>query len=986
MSMLRLLAIVLIGCTLIGCQETPVAVPLRSLKASGDVAFVCRGPDGRGLPIDACPDVEGGQNHLIGLVTQKRLGEVAVVDTTSLAVVDVEPTVPGFSFLPIGENPVDIVSTPGGEATFVGVAAVGKEGIFALPTSCIGRPGEGDPVRDLTLWPACALPDAPGDMAILIEPPAADGTVGRSCDDPTPETDPPSATSLCPADLGLELAPAGRRKLAVALPDRGQIAIIDAQGLLNRAPGSFAPCDVERYVSLQVDLPSTFATERIPADLQAEGCEPEGPQPGPRPGSFFPRPAGFAVSANRMYVADLDAPVVHVLDVASPCNVREEPPLLPVSFDQPKEVVPTRRVAVSPVTSRGQQFVYAIDDRNGSVMAFDVTPGSTERTPIVRPGIRIPFEAPDRIGFSHVNDVVFALRDIPIHDPATGVAVLGTHCEPDPAADPFSPAVGYRPTADLSSGASPAKLRGVFAFLLLSSGQVAVVDVDDFDAECRRPIETNFTSEPDFHGCAGDVRSAGDELGKPVAPDFLFTNNNLTPPDGRPTVSDELSCGVVQEHRSRSAVYMVNRSERGVRAPALRAFPRLSGRAGTLTTDQSDEGKNFPKLLAVDFKNPEAPASPQPAMVYVGTTLHVHAADAENPLETDPAIAERASLVLPLAEPRSYVFDDDLSLTFEGPVVLPRPVGRVDFVPGSTTSLVDRDANFCNLGVEDVDLARERGESELALTAAELDAFKFDHADFVQITAALYKEEDSYWQSEVFNPDCGVRNRDLCEDVFGDISDTGELDRNRDFRILQAFQDHLVIEPVQSDGNPQCRLDLLKYCFPSLHEYQVRAANQWVLRGSSSGFRHDVVAVPEDGFRCERDCNPRRKLLQARVFEISVGTGPCSTPQSEVVGAALGVGQPVGPEHKCVFENLTARFAVYRGLLPSERDMKFTWTTIGSFRPLLLNLATTTTNVLPQSMLFVPQIGQLAVVDAASLGLTFMSLDTLGTTRGMQFF
>jgi len=367
---------------------------------------------------------------------------------------------------------------------------------------------------------------------------------------------------------------------------------------------------------------------------------------------------------------------------------------------------------------------------------------------------------------------------------------------------------------------------------------------------------------------------------------------------------------------------------------------------------------------------------PQPAMVYVGTTLHVHMDGAENPLEVDPRTAEHSSLALPLAEPRSYLLDDDLSLVFEGPVVLPRPVGR--FEP-SGVALVDSDATFCDRGVEDVDLARDHGV-QMGLSGAELEAFAVAHADYVQITATLFKEEDSWWQSGQQGSTCGGgRGRDACEDVFGDVSDTGEFDRNRDFRILAAFQDRLVIEPVQSDGNAPARLALLACCFPSLHSYQIRAANQWVLRGSSSGFRHNVRTVREEEsgaevFRCRRDCNPRRKLSQARAFEITGGDGTCETLQ------------PVPPGDPRVFENLTARFAVYQGCAPSERDMTFSWTTVGSFRPLLLNLATTTTNVLPQSMLFVPQIGQLAVVDAASLGLTFMSLDTLGTIRGMQFF
>ncbi|MCE7890837.1 MAG: hypothetical protein DYH12_14270, partial [Sorangiineae bacterium PRO1] len=153
----------------LGCTETPVSLPLRSLERSGEVSFVCATSDGVGHDINACPDFDSTENrrHLYALVTQTLRGEVAVVDLSAGKVVDLDSSTPGFSFIPIGENPVDIVSTPGGVASFVGVAEVGKEGIFAIPTSC-ARP----PAHDLTAWPACALPAAPGEMAIVIDPPA----------------------------------------------------------------------------------------------------------------------------------------------------------------------------------------------------------------------------------------------------------------------------------------------------------------------------------------------------------------------------------------------------------------------------------------------------------------------------------------------------------------------------------------------------------------------------------------------------------------------------------------------------------------------------------------------------------------------------------------------------------------------------------------------------------------------------------------------
>jgi hypothetical protein len=88
-----------------------------------------------------------------------------------------------------------------------------------------------------------------------------------------------------------------------------------------------------------------------------------------------------------------------------------------------------------------------------------------------------------------------------------------------------------------------------------------------------------------------------------------------------------------------------------------------------------------------------------------------------------------------------------------------------------------------------------------------------------------------------------------------------------------------------------------------------------------------------------------------------------------------------GEGSACVFQNLNYRFAVYRGNQPSERDMTFNWQTTGGFSPLTASLAAQTAAVMPQSMTFVPQIGQIAVVDGAAEGLVLVSLDSVGVSR-----
>lgn len=986
-----LLLAVAFAATGLGCTETPVSLPLRSLERSGEVSFVCASPDGVGHDINSCPDFDSVENrrHLYALVTQTLRGEIAVVDLSSGNVVDLDKSTPGFSFIPVGENPVDIVSTPGGVASFVGVAEVGKEGIFAIPTSCV-KP----PAHDLTAWSACALPAAPGEMAIVVDPPAEDddgdpstpAPVRASCDAApskdaaTPGNALAASRADCAADLALEQTPAGRRKLIVTLPTLGAFAVIDAQSVLDREPGSYKPCDIERFVPLEPKLDDAVV-QKVPDDLKSSCVLPE-INYGPVETDELPYPGGIEVSDGRLFVSDRGVPAVHVVDVSDPCAPRQDPPLRPVSYEARNRAVTTNQVAVSPPTTKGERFAYAVDEFDGSVMIFDVTPGTADRTPLVRPGSpRLPFEPADRIAFgAPARDVTFALRDVPVADPLTGVATIGTYCDPSPSLDLTAPGAKYRPNSDYTKGAAPRNLRGVFGFVMLASGQVAVVDVEDFDAPCRRPITTNSAAGDDFRGCAGD----------PAEPDLLVTDK------GKRTVSGELSCRVVEPHRARSGRMLINTSDLGVNGPSLRALPKLiSPEGGALATDLTDEGLAHPKLLAVDFANPEGGV--QPAEVHVGTTLFSSAAgsDAAELLPTDPVSAERLSVALVLSEPRAFGGDEEMKLVYEGAFVPARKTGFPKLTgPGEPDALQDVDAVFCNRGVQDMAAAEEVG-TKLGVAAGDLDVFARRHADLVTLTQGLYEEDHSYWKSGP-GASCGATGKVAyfkCREAFGPADAPTEL---RDFRIREAYQDHLVIEPKSfADEADRDRIVELVHCClggGSALEYEVRAGQQWVLTGSGSGFRHHVVASGPD-LRCTFDCNPRRQYLDSRAFEVSasscdsIGSGSSlcavgpATPDDVACVLPSGALAPGKPGEACVFQSLTHRFAVYRGNEPSKRDMVFSWTITGGFVPLAANLAAQSRAVSPQSMVLVPQIGQLAVADGASEGLVLVSLDSVSVSR-----
>ncbi len=740
----------------LGCSDDNPPPSIRSLERSGQLTFVCGeslyeiNSDGslqtnglgepvlsppKGVPLTDCQDSFGGSRDVevegktrqwtrrfYALVTQTVRGEVAVLDRTGGEVVNTDPQIPGESFLPIGAQPEGIATTPGGWASFVAVAEPGKAGIFAIPTEMILPPVTGDPdrkknelPRDITNWPACSLNYTPGEVVIVLDPPDADGLVRTSCD---VEPDQP--------DTWDRPGPPGRRKVAVTIPEEGWVALIDAEWIMAREAGTYEACEVERWIQLSADLPGTPIRQDLPDDIvvpddvpDPDECLPAGIAEGPDvpEAGYTPQPSGIALAqgptTTNLYLGDRVAPVIHNLDMTDPCAPIELPPLLPRSFNNPKRVVTSADIAVSPlfpkwkaqsVTSpdldndpaKSQRFLYAVDDRKGSLMIFDVSDPSKSRTPLVRDNSQwMPFEPPDRIAFSSpVRSVTFALAGEP--DPSGNFPTpdIGILCAPSKAAeDAKTQGFDYIPNFPiLDEGASPGLFRGVLAFAALADGQIAVIDVGDFDATCRVPWVANAGATTDFRGCVPlpDTRS-----------DTIYKNSTR-----------EATCNVVEPHRARSAAFIESTIGTGVHAPSLVAFPQFQ-----ISAEQQGEfdSSSSPQMLAADFiatKLEEGEPDPvevaEAAEVRVGTTLYKQGAK-EDPLVITPNAEELApsSLSLMLREPRAYLNEEAYSVSFEGAIAGTRPAGRIDLTEPHTNEayIQDSTVSFCGLGVQDFDLA-----------------------------------------------------------------------------------------------------------------------------------------------------------------------------------------------------------------------------------------------------------------------------------------
>ncbi len=823
----------------------------------------------------------------------------------------------------------------------------------------------------------------------------------------------PKAFDACPADLTKEPGPVGRRKLLVALPDEHKLVLLDAQHLLDQEPGAFPECEPEATFALDADVPTTPLAPILPPDLTPEAGTDTSvcltPSYPASDASLLPTPGSFAATGDRMYVADRTRPVVHVLDISDPCTDRELPPLLPYSYSAPNRVVTTSRVAVSPLSPSGQQFVYAIDQDDqpaASVMVFDLgkikANDPNTRTPkVFDGGPRQPLMPPDRLQFSaSVRDISFVMRDFPKPD-ATGAGEFGLSCDPDPNAS--GPGTAYRPNSDFTDGARPVNLRGLFGFAMLSNGQVAVIDVEDFDAPCRRPVTSNMGSFEDLHGCSND----------PIATPYLTAQ-------GLPTVTGESSCKIIEPHRPRSASLSISSSTNGLRAPTLRTFPQFSNPDPSVVVTVDKQ----PRVLATDFANPDpAKSETLPAEVNVSGQPYAHCTEktpgppcdgSAQPLLIDPTLTGiQNSLTLPLVEPRSYAQDEATTLMFEGRLFGDRKSGFLQVESGASEgALRDPDANFCGAGVEDSDTIQAQGEA-LGIPSSSLAAWSAAHADYVQITGDFPADDDRYWFigrgsecAALIDPTKpNVDDRDACVSKFGNIDTPGVLKNTRDLSILRAYGGQLDVTPRQGSVT----LAQISCCFPAGTAYTVRASNQWLLTGTQLGL-HDI-AVGANG-RCQHtaSCDRRKQYFNQRAFEVCDPSLPpdvhtetftengvekerevvdftcqVSDPKVGCVGNELPV-LPGGDASACLFENLTSRFVVYRGAQPSLRGMAFSWQTTGGFVPQTMSLLPLASSVSPQSLGYLPELGYLAVVDASTLGLILFDLNSLGVVLPSPYF
>jgi len=1046
------LAAVVAG-TSASCSQTPVNIPVRTFDQPQNIDVVCiqiNDANGNALPVDQltplpqneCSPVPNGANgallpnHLYAVVTQVTRGELGVVDLTGGWVIDEDKSTPGTNFIPVGANPTDVKVAPDATFTFVSSADPNKPAIYAIDNRRLLGDGAGvsatggalpGPLR-LTDLMACALPQPPQALAVATRtspPPGASPFVLMAllrtwsgspakvvAIDPTPMTGGKGTPGTLPACSVL-----GATELSTALPGSWQPGPTWPDGV----PYADGGIDVE-VPSLGPSCGAADASPAGPADAGSTGTGAMDAGDGGLPLSLgpvdAPRPTSIALrdDVHVLYVADAAVPVIHVIDVSDPTAPREMPPLLATSVAEPSRQVAVGAIAISPPTRDYKRYLYAVDSGNGTLMVFDVTdPATSPRTPLRRPHAELnPFQDPDRILFSApVATVAFVVHDWPA--PSQGMQppvnqYTGVLCNPNPNAftDAGVQSIGALYRADqagqIQAGGTPEgfpnRLRGVFGFATLANGNVVAIDVDDWDAPCRRP-------DPMASGSITGVLDVPQQ--PPTGPTDLDPYHApvvFNPNIGTAGVTEEAFFPVSAPNRLRSNFLLSNDPTSGVHVPNLLGLPQLfdvNGAPVAITgASATTKPLILPTALPPDFADPSYwldPTAADPSQRNpTSDKLASSASQTAGTFLPDTPDTSPPAVRISFDDPTAHI-DQDWTVTYEGalPTVSGIAADMKPADPGYQSLILSApNAGFCARGIEDEAIGQARARVALDVlkdpnnhlaTSGVTDAMvnpspaPLDQwtSDYVEIADDLVPEGDPYWsvptkdgQGQPLNdcwdgsladdsdPNVANNRFTACQAVF-DMSWDADTHLARDFPIVQAYDDRLVVTrfawdpstPEQTtnrvvvphpDPSNAPFLRFATCCFHRQATFKVRTGGEWVANGTNNiGLLHQVV--PDASGRCVLSCDPDYALLDARAFDVPWSNpanpkGFCAPPQGPSDLSLLDRDSPLA------MRNPMFSFIVWSGCgtgakgdhTLTPRDYQWRFSMRGGFNPVSISL------------------------------------------------
>lgn len=1033
------------------CQQTPVNNPLRTFERAQKMDFVCMHVRDENnsfvevaptpVALSACAAVAPGTDgttlayHLYALVTQTVRGEIAVVDLTAQKVVDQNKENPGVNLLPVGQLPTDIASTPDGAMSYVTSADPFKPAIYALKSTLIL--GDSQTLVDagttpptpntLPSWPVCGLPQKPGPIAIV---PRANGAFD----------------------------------LAVVLPgDAAQdakIVLIDAKAFDTLPPGQLAPCPIKLAVRVSDATPPAwspgvpwpdgvpYATVDSTTDLPrtsgvCENVAPPNADAGPDGGYSYElaplrgshaHPSWAVRDGDYLFVADNGLPVIHVYDLSSPNAIVELDPYVATSLVNPSRVVTVSQIAISPNTHDFRRYMYALDEKQGTVILYDVTnpKDPTTKTPLVRPHPELnPFQPVDRISFpaSPVVSLAFARHDYPLLEinsiPLVG-GRSGLICNPNGSIDKTKLSSSssdndlgafYR-TGESgggccgATGLAPLRLRGIFGMLTLANGAVAVVDVDDWDAPCRRPTHLDGTP-PDgvvasgIWGQLGQTSKPSDPFGAPSADCTTGTCAVGTSSEGYFPIS--------APHRVRSNVLLRNDPTIGQNLPTIVGTPQLF--LGTRPISAAEAtGSKFSFLQTFLAREEPVVALDQDwAITFEGILPGFDGLAAT--LDTEDGWQSLTFTQSAGAFCAHGVQDQKVGRAMVSALEAEASYGLcthdADCRPGAKCSGVDTKSGMCPTTMPKptctcTDSNLVKGVPTFATPPRAMDRT----GDYIQIVDDLLPPNDSYWtldEDAGGKLDCwtfddgttikpGAPRYNQCLQTFGTATSPTLA---RELPILEAYDDRLVAGRFLYQSNnqsTQARIigprdvagstsyKLTQCCFHKQAAFRVRTGNQWLAVGSSSGYLHHIRPVP-DTKRCVVACDERLALMNARAIDLvsdkmSGGTqgnacnngGTCATGLTCASGGCMDRNTPFAIRNPLLAAQLVG-FATSNVYTANQRDLTYKFQTRGRFVAQQVVLTSTNMAVSPQSMRYIEPLGQMGIVDGSTLGLGLVLID-----------
>ncbi len=822
-----------------GCTSAPAPVPLRTFERPQKIAVVCLGENASDggvaesittQPVGACPpvpfNVNGApfENHLLALVTQQTRGQLAVVDLTAGAVVDEDHSTPGINFIPVGADPSDVATSPDFDPTLTFVASkdpnsyavYGIDNTRLLGDSVITGGAVAAPLTlpDLRV---CSLPQPPVALGIVTLP---SGTPGPAY------------------VVAAVLAPSAGAQATVVSIDPRPFSPAPATGTAPPplTPGIVSPCTLigTGIISLagSSSVPQAWSTapawpDGVPyadtssaSDVPPLGpaCTASGGDAGVAPlysASFdagpsilpfaSPTPSSIAVrdDAPIVYVADGALPLIHIVDFSSGAPV-ETGQLFATRVATPSVPVPIGPIALSPVTSDYRRYLYAVDGTDGSVMVFDATSPAapaTPATPLLRPHPELnPFEPVDRMTFAApVAALSFATHDWPLLPPnsTNPAAYTGLLCNPNPNAlvDGGGAFVDgglggyYRPdeTAQIpqqgtaTTGVTwfPSRLRGVFGFVTLSNGSLVTIDVDDWDAPCRRP-------DPLADACLGECPWLAGQTGTTLVGYGQSGALALPQPSPGPgdldpyhapltTIPSYLTTGVTEEaffpvsapNRARSQYLLRNDPATGEHLPFVVASPELFDLTGAPFASPNGSPLILPTALPSGFIDPSYITNPTVAnpLQFTASSLSLQSAIAQD-IDAGPVFPSpqgASGVRVSYDDPTAHI-DQDWTVTFEG--VLPTASDIAADIttddaysswtlkpaPSTADAAVSNGARLCSRGIEDPAAAAARIAQLQADGRLTIDPQQALYTtDYVEITDDLVANTDPYWTTDGAN-------------------------------------------------------------------------------------------------------------------------------------------------------------------------------------------------------------------------------------------